>query len=55
MAKQEQKDEDEGVYSEEDREEQLEDDELSADEECFMKGYDEADKEAKESEEEPEE
>jgi len=47
----------ETVYDEEGREDQLEDDELSPEEEAFMKGYDEAEEEAEEidAEEETEE
>lgn len=41
------------VYSEEVREEFVDSDEISAEEEAFMKGYDEAEKEEKEDEEEP--
>lgn len=43
---------DEGLYDEDEREEQLEDDELSPDEEGFMKGYEEADEIEKKTEEE---
>ena len=47
----------ETVYDEEGRDDQLEDDELSPEEEAFMKGYDEAEEEAEEidAEEETEE
>ena len=45
------------VYDEESRQEMIDSDELSAEEEGFMKGYEEADgeEEEKEEEEEPEE
>ena len=42
----------EDTYTEEGREKQLEDDELSGGEEAFMKGYDEAGEEKEEDEEE---
>ncbi len=50
----------ETIYDEEGREEMMDDDELSPEEEGFMKGYEEADeekeeKEEKEGKEEPEE
>ena len=53
MAEEEQKPEEqeENVYSEEGREESVESGEISAEEEAFMKGYDEAeDKESKDEE-----
>lgn len=45
----------ENVYGETTREVFLEDDSISAEEEGFMKGYDEADDEAEDDEEESEE
>ncbi len=42
----------ETVYDKDAREEQLEDDELSPEEEGFMKGYEEADEEKEETDEE---
>tara|TARA_Y100000310_G_scaffold128624_1_gene127804 strand:- start:394 stop:558 length:165 start_codon:yes stop_codon:yes gene_type:complete len=41
---------DEGVYSEEGREESVEGGEISPEEEAFMQGYDEADEEKEETE-----
>jgi hypothetical protein len=59
MAKDEEKAKEESVYDEGGREDMLADDELSPEEEAFMKGYDEAepdeDKEEKEEEEGEEE
>ncbi len=46
---------DDGLYSETEREEQLEDDGLSPNEEGFMKGYEEADRIEKVAEDEEEE
>ena len=43
------------IYDEESREEMIDSDELTAEEEGFMKGYEEADEEEQEEEEEPEE
>jgi hypothetical protein len=40
--------EEESIYDEEGREEQVEDDEISPEEEGFMQGYDSADEEEKE-------
>ena len=45
----------ENVYNESAREESLDNDEISAEEEAFMKGYDEASDEKKEPENEDEE
>ncbi len=45
----------ESVYNEKAREKQLEDDELSPEEEAFMKGYDEANEEKKKKETDEEE
>ena len=42
----------EGVYDEEGREEMVADDEMSAEEEGFMKGYDDADEESNEESDE---
>lgn len=43
--------EDESIYDEEGREEQVEDDEISAEEEGFMQGYESADMEKREKKE----
>ena len=48
-------DEKETVYDKKAREKQLEDDELSPEEEGFMKGYEEADEEKEEKDEKDEE
>ena len=42
----------ESIYDEEEREEQIESDEISAEEEGFMRGYDDADEESTEKKEE---
>jgi len=47
-AKSDEEKEDEGVYNEEGREEMVADDEMSPEEEGFMKGYDDADEESNE-------
>jgi len=44
--------EDESIYDEEGREEQIEDDEISPEEEGFMRGYDDAEEESKEEDKE---
>ena len=46
--------EEDSVYNEEGREELVESDEVSPEEEAFMKGYEEADEEEKEEKEEEE-
>jgi len=53
----EEKDEsgDEEVYNEEGREDMVDGDEISSEEEAFMKGYDERDEDDEEKEEEKEE
>ena len=55
MADKEYEHENEDVYSEGNREEQLEDDELSPNEDGFMRGYEEADEIGKTVDEEEEE
>ena len=54
MAEHDKQDTEQNVYSEEVREEYVDSDEISAEEEGFMRGYDEADSDEKEQEEKKE-